>query len=133
MVRISIFLAAAAIIGLGLLGMNQLDKDIGMAFLLGTLTLGGGFLICGLFSLKMQWHGIIGAGILALLGLGRGIMNLPGIAQFLAGERSRGNAPALELATLIICAYLLLRIWRAWTIELSRRRMEENTEDGHTA
>ncbi|MBG7606463.1 MAG: hypothetical protein IZT59_00290 [Verrucomicrobia bacterium] len=129
MVRFSIFIAAAAIIGLGVIGMNQLDKDNGMAFLLGALTLGGGFLICGLFSLKMQWHGIVGAGVLALLGLGRGILNLPGIAQFFSGDRPRGSAPAFELATLIICAYLLLRIWQAWTRELIRRRMEEPFEE----
>ena len=129
MIRFSIFLAAVAIIILGVIGMNQLDKDNGMAFLLGTLTLGGGFLICGLFSLKMQWHGVLGAGVLALLGLGRGIMNLPGIAAFFAGDRPRGNAPALELATLIICAYLLLRIWQAWTREINRRRMEQVIEE----
>lgn len=124
MVRFSIFIAAAAIIGLGFIGMNQLDKVNGMAFLLGSLTLGGGFLICGLFSLKMLWHGIIGAGVLALLGIGRGIMNLPGIAEFFSGNRTRGNAPALELATLVICAYLLLRIWQAWSKERIRRRMD---------
>lgn len=125
MVRFSIFIAAAAIIGLGFIGMSQLDRDDGTAFLLGTLTLGGGFLICGLFSLKMLWHGIIGAGILAMLGIGRGVMNLPGIAEFFSGNRPRGIAPVLELATLVICAYLLLRIWQAWGKERIRRRMEE--------
>ena len=125
MVRFSIFLAAAAIIGMGLLGLTKLDEANGIAFLLGSLTLGGGFLICGLFSLKMLWHGILGAGILALLGLGRGIVNLPEIAQFFSGNRPRGNAPAFELATLIICAYLLIRIWQAWTKERIRRGLEE--------
>ncbi len=99
-----------------------------MAFLLGSLTLGGGFLICGLFSLKMLWHGILGAGVLALLGLGRGFMNLPGIAQFFSGDRPRGNAPAFELATLIICAYLLIRIWQAWSKERIRRGLEDPSE-----
>jgi hypothetical protein len=124
MIRLPIFLAAAAIIALGFIGMNQLEKQAGMAFLLGTLTLGGGFLICGLFSLKMQWHGILGAGVLALLGIGRGIMNLPGISEFFSGVRPRGIAPALELATLIICIYLLLRIWKAWSKERTRRIIE---------
>ncbi len=130
MIRFSVFLAAAAIIGLGIIGVGQLEKDAGMAFLLGCLTLGGGLLICGLFSLKMQWHGIIGAGVLALLGIGRGIMNLPGIAGFFSGDRPRGNAPALELATLIICAYLLLRIWQAWKTERVRRMTEAEPSDG---
>ena len=71
-IRVAIFLAAAAVIGLGFLGLNVLEKDPGMAFLLGSLTLGGGILISGLFSLKMPWHGIIAAGVLALLGFGRG-------------------------------------------------------------
>jgi len=125
MVRFPIFIAAAAITGLGFIGMDQLDKDNGMAFLLGSLTLGGGFLICGLFSLQMLWHGIIGAGVLAMLGIGRGVMNLPGIAEFFSGNRPRGIAPVLELATLVICTYLLLRIWQAWSLERIRRRMEE--------
>ncbi len=111
---------------MGVLGLTKLDEANGMAFLLGSLTLGGGFLICGLFSLKMLWHGILGAGVLALLGLGRGFMNLPEIAQFISGERPRGNAPAFELATAIICAYLLIRIWQAWSKERIRRRMEEH-------
>ncbi len=38
-----------------------------MALMFGSLTLGGGFIICGLFSIKMLWHGVIGAGVLALV------------------------------------------------------------------
>ena len=125
MIRFSILLAALAIIAMGFLGLYKLDETNGMAFLLGSLTLGGGFLICGLFSLKMLWHGILGAGVLALLGIGRGVMNLPGIIQFFSGDRPRGNTPAFELATLVICSYLLIRIWQAWSIERSRRRLEE--------
>ncbi len=125
MVRTAIFLAGAAVAGLGAIGTRSLAKDPGMAFLLGSLTLGGGFLICGLFSLKMRWHGIIGAGVLALLGLGRGIMNLPGIVEFLSGDHSRGIAPALEFATLLICASLLLIVWKGWSAERVRRLLED--------
>lgn len=121
MIRFSIFIAGAAIIALGAVGMNQLEKEHAMPFLMGSLTLGGGFLICGFFTLKMLWHGIIGAGVIAMLGAGRGIMNLPGIAQFFTGDRPRGNLPALELASLIICTYLLVRIWQVWTIERIRQ------------
>lgn len=120
LVRVFIFLAAAAVLGLGFFGTARLEKDDGMAFLLGCLTLGGGFLITGLFSLKMPWHGIIGAGILALLGLGRGVMNLPGFAKYMTGERDRGMAPALELCVTLICAMLLIRVLRAWSAD--RRR-----------
>lgn len=112
-VRVFIFLAAAAVFGLGFYGTSILGKDDGMAFLLGCLTLGGGFLITGLFSLKMPTHGIIGAGVLALLGLARGALNFPSFAQYLIGERDRGAAPPLELCVTLICAMLLVRAIRA--------------------
>lgn len=104
--------------------MTSLGKDDGMAFLLGCLTLGGGLLISGLFSLKMPWHGIIGAGVLALLGFGRGALNLPDFAKYLVGERERGVAPALELCVTLVCAMLLLRVLRAWAADRRRSAME---------
>lgn len=125
-VRISIFLSAAVVIGIGFVGMGQMEKDAGMAFLLGAMTLGGGLLICGLFSLKMQWHGMIGAGVLAMLGVGRGVLNLPGLAKFLVGDQSRGNAPLLELVVTIMCTVLLLRIWGAWKTERGHRLRDEH-------
>jgi hypothetical protein len=124
LVRVFVFLAAGAILGLGYYGTQILGKDEGMAFLLGCLTLGGGLLITGLFSLKMPSHGIIGAGVLALLGLGRGVLNFPGFAKFLIGERERGIAPALELCVTLICAMLLVRVIRAWAAEKARRAMD---------
>ncbi|MDP4896479.1 MAG: hypothetical protein NWR03_01730, partial [Akkermansiaceae bacterium] len=69
--RISIFFAAVTIIATGIAGLSLLEKDPAIGFLSGALTLGGGILICGLFTLKMPWHGIAGAGVLALLGLCR--------------------------------------------------------------
>ena len=123
--RISLFLAAAAIIGLGITGTLRLEKEAGMAFLLGSLTLGGGFLICGLFSLKMPWHGIIGGGVLALLGFGRGILNFPDFAEFIVGDRPRGIAPALETAVTIVCISVLLRAYRAWAFERIRRMRDD--------
>ena len=120
LVRVFIFLAAAVTIGLGFYGTGIMEKDEGMAFLLGCLTLGGGFLITGLFSLKMPWHGIIGAGVLALLGFGRGIMNFPDFAKYLTGERDRGVAPALELCITLICAMLLVRVIRTLAAEKAR-------------
>lgn len=123
--RISLFLAAAAIVGLGLFGTVRLEKEAGMAFLLGSLTLGGGFLICGLFSLQMPWHGILGGGVLALLGFGRGILNTPDFAEFLAGSRERGMAPPLEIAVAMICVLVLLRVCRAWSLERIRRMRDD--------
>lgn len=120
-----LFLAAFMVIGLGVFGTARLEKDAAMAFLLGCLTLGGGFLICALFSLKMPWHGVLGGGVLALLGFGRGVLNFPDFAEFLSGSRSRGVAPALETAVTLICIAVLLRTYRAWSGERIRRMRDD--------
>jgi len=125
MIRAYIILAGFVIISLGAYGTTILDKDAAMGFMMGALTLGGGFLICGFFSVKMFWHGIIGAGVLALLGLGRGVLNLQDAAEFMLGERSRGQAPLLELAVTIISAVVLTRIIAAWNRERTRRLLED--------
>jgi hypothetical protein len=126
MIRAYIFLIGAAIIGIGFLGLSRLEEDPAMALLVGSLTLGGGFIICGLFSIKMLWHGVIGAGVLALISFGRGLFNLPDAAQFIVGERPRGNEPLFELAVTILSALLLTRILAAWGKERRRRMLEEN-------
>lgn len=121
--RVTIFLAGTAIIATGIIGLSLLEKDPAVGFLSGALTLGGAILICGLFTFKMPWHGIAGAGVLSLLGLGRGIMNLPDLPAYISGIRERGNAPALELAVTLVCATLLLRMLRALSIERTRRML----------
>ncbi len=123
--RFSLFLAAAAIAGLGLFGTMSLEKDSGTAFLLGTLTLAGGFLICALFSLNMPWHGLFGGGILALLGFGRGMLNIPDFAEYLAGKGQRGISPTLELAVTLVSGLVLFRVHRAWSLERVRRVHKE--------
>jgi hypothetical protein len=124
--RVSLFLAAAVIIGLGIFGTVLLEKDAGMAFLLGSLTLGGGFLICALFSLNMPWHGILGGGVLALLGFSRGVLNTPDFAEFLTGSRQRGFAPPLEIAVALVCILALVRVYRAWSLERIHRAREDS-------
>ena len=123
--RISIFIAAAAIILTGFVGLSLLEKDPAVGFLSGALTLGGGILICGLFTFNMPWHGIAGAGVLSLLGFARGIMNIPDLFSFFGGTAGRGNAPVLELAVTIVCAILLVRMFRALTRERTRRMLAE--------
>lgn len=123
--RIILFLAAAVIIGLGVFGTMCLAKAPAMAFLLGTLTLGGGFLICGLFSLNAPWHGILGGGVLALLGFSRGILNAPDFAEFLTGSRIRGMLPPLEMVVALVCIVVLLRVYRAWSQERIRRMRDD--------
>ena len=95
--RFQIFFSGVMMCLLGVLAMRVLEKNEALAFLQGTLTLGGGVIICGLFSLKMQWHGVIGAGVLALLGAARGLGNVPDFVKLLGGDHPRGPAPAMEL------------------------------------
>jgi len=125
MIRTSIFLSGAAIIVIGMGAVSQLERELGIPLLQGALTLGGGLIICGLFSFRMLWHGVMGAGLLALLGLGRGVLNFPDAAKYIAGERARGQAPILELAVTVTCAFLLMRILGAWKRERTRRLLEE--------
>ena len=118
-VRYYIFLCGATIMAMGLLAGNS------PGFLQGALTLGGGLVICGLFSLKMKWHGLIGAGVLALLGAARGAGNLPGFFSYLAGDRSRGTLPVFETSVALICLILLIRIIRVLHQERVRRLLAE--------
>jgi hypothetical protein len=124
MIRAYIFIIGFAIIAIGFLGMSRLDKDPAMALLIGSLTLGGGFIICGLFSIKMLWHGVIGAGVISLISFARGLFNLPDAAKYIVGERPRGNEPMFELAVTILSALLLTRVLSAWNRERIRRQME---------
>lgn len=125
MIRIHILLSGIAVIAVGMIGMTQLGKAAGPPFLLGALTLGGGFVICYLFTFRMLWHAVIGAGALALLGFGRGLLNLPDAAKYVVGERTRDQAPVLEFSVTLICAFLLLRILGVWKRERLRRLLKE--------
>jgi len=123
--RILIFLSGALILGMGAMSFRVLERDDALGFLHGALTLGGAIIISGLFSLKMQWHGYIAAGILALLGAARGLANLPDLASFWVGERERGVAPLLELGVTLICLSLLLRVISALARERVRRMLDD--------
>jgi hypothetical protein len=122
--RFSIFLSGAAVLAMGGVALAVLDKPDAVGFLTGAMQLGGGIVICGLFSLKMQWHGVIGAGILALLGAARGLGNLPGLAKFAAGGRPHGFTPVLEFGVTVICLWLFVKIIRALFQERVRRMLE---------
>ncbi|MEO7100360.1 MAG: hypothetical protein ABI162_13430 [Luteolibacter sp.] len=122
--RIFVFVCGATIVAMGLATTHLMSRDLSMGFFQGALTLGGGILICGLFSLKMPWHGLIGAGVLALLGAARGLGNLPGIVKFVMGERLRGSLPVFEFGVMVICVLLLMRIIRTLRREHLRRMLE---------
>jgi hypothetical protein len=106
--RLLILCAGLLIAGLGFLSLRILPKDQAFAFFQGALTLGGGWIICYGFCLRMHWHGIIGAGVLALLGLSKGIGNLP----HLFSSSSHGPTTSLELiATLVSIVVLTRTLW----------------------
>jgi len=119
--RFHIFFAGLAIIALGFAAMQALDEPACFDFLRGALILGGGWIICGLFSLRYRWHGIIGAGVLALLGASRGIQNLAALPRFWFGDRGRSPAPLLESAVALISILLLILVVRTLFAEKKRR------------
>jgi hypothetical protein len=123
---LQIFSSGFLVSALGISAGKVLGGDEGMAFLQGALTLGGGLLICGLFSFKARWHGIVGAGILALLGAARGIGNLPDLAARLAGDSSRGAAPVMEFGVMLICIVLLFSVLASLARERVRRMLEQD-------
>lgn len=127
--RAYIVFCGLVIIATGIAAMSILAKPDSVGFLQGALTLGGGIVICGAFSVRMKWHGIIGAGILAMLGAARGVGNLPGLAKFLTGERPRGATPVLEMGVTLICLLLLLKIIRALSQERVRRMLESEEQE----
>ena len=125
--RIPIFLSGLAILGLGLAAMRVLDKPASYGFLTGALTLGGALIICGLFSLRNPWHGIVGAGVISLLGASRGIENLAALPFFLLDGHPHGPGPWLESAAALICILLLSLVVRTLFAEKKRRlRAGEN-------
>lgn len=124
--RLQIFFSGTVVIGLGLFAMRVLERNEAMGFLQGALTLGGGLLICGFFSLKSHWHGIIGAGVLALLGAGRGLGNFPHLLDVFSGKADRGVAPLIELGVTLVCLVLLMRVLAALNRERVRRMLEKD-------
>ena len=124
--RSYIFLIGACLLASGAAALYLLQRPQSIEFLDGAMKLGGGIIICGLFSLKMRWHGIIGAGILALLGLARGLANLPGLFRFISGDRSHQTAPLLEAGVTVLCLLLFVRVIRELYRERLRRMLEED-------
>ncbi len=123
--RFFIFLVGLCVVASAAVALQQLPKLQAMEYLDGALKLGGGIIICGIFSLKMEWHGIIGAGILALLGLARGLANLPGLFKFLTGDRSHETAPLLEAGVTLLCLLLFVRVIREIYRERLRRMLAQ--------
>lgn len=122
--RFYILVCGVVVMAMGICAMAIVPKPYSIGFLQGCLTLGGGILISGLFSLKMKWHGIIAAGIMALLGAARGLGNIPGLMEFLTGKRPRGTTPLLELGVTVISLMLLIKVIRALQQERTRQMLK---------
>ena len=78
--RILLFLAGFLLIALGFLASRG---EQGPVLLQGGLTLGGGFIICALFTFRTKWHGIAGAVINNRFHLVSGMMQSAGALTFL--------------------------------------------------
>ena len=111
--RTLFFTAGFLLCGLGFLAFRSSGDPM---LLQGGLTLGGGWIICGLFSLRAKWHGIIGAGILAFLG---GIRSLPAAAD--------GGSPAAPFSAgaAALCVTVFIAAARSLLAERRRRSIEE--------
>ena len=112
--RILIFTAGALI---GLLGFLSFKKPEDFPLLQGGLTLGGGLIICGLFSIRSKWHGLAGAGILSFLGLTR---TVPAFWSM----REGGATARFEAAVAVLCLIVFVVTLRAFLAERTRIAIE---------
>jgi hypothetical protein len=128
--RFLLFFSAIAVLALGFAATRVLGREAGLGFLTGALTLGGGFAISALFSLRWRWHGILGAGVLALLGVASGLGNVFALFQYLAGNRENGPRPLLESAVTLTCLLLLTGVVRTLFAERRRRLLEASSSSG---
>ena len=98
---------------IALLGLSAFQATKNPSLLQGGLTLGGGLIICGIFSLRAKWHGIVGAAVLALLGL---LRTLPRI-----GDEPR----AFHAVAAAACGIVLVAAVKTLLAERTRRSVEK--------
>lgn len=124
--RFLLFLCGISILALGgaALGSEDLDRNVAFGFLSGAMSLGGGLVIAGLFSIRWFWHGLMAGGVLALLGFGRGVLNLPALLKYLSGNRDT-PLPVLEGAVTLISLLLLVATVKTLMAERERRLIEQ--------
>jgi hypothetical protein len=115
--RALIFIAGFLLCGLGVLAFRMSGDPSGPPLLQGGLTLGGGWVICGLFSLRAKWHGIIGAGMLAFLG---GLRSLPALTQLSSGD----PAAPFNVAAGVLCVVVFIAAARTLMAERRRQSIE---------
>ncbi|MFC7336781.1 hypothetical protein ACFQY0_06305 [Haloferula chungangensis] len=112
-----IFTAGSLISALGFVADARISDP---ALFQGALTLGGGYIICGLVSRipDWKWHGIITAGVLSLLAAARcapALLELP----------NKTNAAPYQALAFLITSIVLIAVIRTLKAERARRQMEE--------
>ncbi|GAA5476558.1 hypothetical protein [Haloferula helveola] len=122
--RTLLFVAGVVTTLLGFLAHARLGGTAEAASLFqGALTLGGGWVICALFSRVWTWHGIIGGGILALLGAARCAPAL------LALTRTPTAGTPFEAAAFGISTIVLVATTRSLLRERTRIALEKLREN----
>jgi hypothetical protein len=124
--RFHIFFSGFLMLAFGAYATHILEKKEALGMLQGCLTLGGGMIICGIFSIKMKWHGVIGAGVLSLIGAAQGLGNIPEFFKLMSGDSTHGPASAIEFGFTLICLFLLARVISALQRERLRRMLEQD-------
>jgi hypothetical protein len=113
--RVLIFIAGVAICALG---FAFYKKPEDFPLLQGGLTLGGGLVICGLFSLRSKWHGIAGAGILGFLGIMRAV------PAFWSGFKEGVPSARFEVIAGTFCLVVFIAAVRTLLKERTRLAVE---------
>jgi hypothetical protein len=119
--RILIFISGLLI---NLIGWQAFRICHDPSLLLGGLTLGGGLIICGLFSIRSPFHGWVGAGVLALLGFFRSVSAVADLPQMLKGGQKQPDV-VFRLGVALICLVLIIRVYRALKAEQAKKQLAE--------
>jgi hypothetical protein len=112
--RLLILIAGLLTVALGFAAEAHLEDP---TLFQGALTLGGGWIICALFSYHAAVHGIVGAGVLALLAAARCLPALPALFD--------GGSPGARYqgAVLAIALVVLVKVVRHLLAERARRQI----------
>jgi hypothetical protein len=111
--RALLFLAGFLLAALGFFAFHGSRDHL---LLQGGLTLGGGFIICAIFTFRAKWHGLAGAGLLAFLGV---LRTLPA-----AVTDSRNPSTSFMLAAGAICLVVLISVISVLRAERRRQSIE---------
>jgi hypothetical protein len=122
--RVVLIIVALVCAGLGLLGASGLDGPAALGYATTALTLAGALLICGLFSIKNFWHGIIGGGVVALIGAVHNARAILDALRGLASGQENVLPEACRASISVLCFALLAAVIKALLRERARRQLQ---------